>query len=236
MSGISLLSICLSLACPLVGRSPAQDGGAPSMTPINLALYDAQSGQTIQLSFQAESQATGDLRSPGGVWFRGAGTATDRQGKTVVPRVSVDLKLALGTAPERITSIAGARVASFASPAGIDLMRITTVGRADDRMVTVVNFKRQRLAEFHVGADWSASLDEEEIAGLLAQLFGLLTTPGGERDEGEGCDPTFSKAYTTCSEGCQNQGGLCEFHYSCNPQTGEVAVSCKCCQVGGGIP
>lgn len=217
MSTIGILTVCLAVLQPL-GESPraaqtspqpgaasaAQAAGASRLTPIDLALYDAHNRLTVQLSFSAEVQAAEDLRSEGGVWFRAIGNATDSEGHVVTRSVRVDLKLRLRSVPERIETVAGARMASFGAGQPVDLMRMTTDARGGSRRVTVVNFAQQRFAEFDLGADWFALIGENEVAGLLGQIFGQLTTGGsGERDVVV-CDPTFAQAYNTCFEGCRN--------------------------------
>jgi hypothetical protein len=189
---------------------------------------------TVRLSFNAEVQAADDLRSEGGAWFRATGSAMDPEGNAVVRSMMVDFKIRLRSVPERIETVAGARMASFAAGQPVDLMRIATDARDGSRRVTVVNFEQQRFGEFRVGADWFALVSENEVAGLLAQIFGLLTTGGGGERDIVPCDPSYALCYGNAVDACRNHGGVCDFHYSCDPQTGATVCSFTCCQIGQG--
>jgi hypothetical protein len=121
----------------------------------------------------------------------------------------------------------------FGAGQAVDLMRIATGARDGSRQVTVVNFGQQRLAEFRVGATWFALVGEADMAGLLAQLFGLLTVGGSTERDVVVCDPDFGTCWSNCADMCHDHGGMCEFHYSCDTRTGAVTCSCRCCQTGG---
>ncbi len=234
MSWIGIMTACLAVLQP-IGAQPPQTRDRNGLTPVELTLYDAHNRLTVQLSFNAEARTADELRSDGGAWFRATGNATDPGGQVAARDMTVELKLRLRRLPEQIASVAGAQMASFGAGQPVDLMRMATDNRDGSRRVTVVNFERQQVAEFRLGAEWFSLINDDEMAGLLAEMFGVLTTSNaGQRDVL--CDPTYTTCWNNAVSACNDHGGVCDFRYSCDPQTGFVACSFTCCQIGGGGP
>jgi hypothetical protein len=198
----------------------------------HLLLCNAERDQVLNVRFEGDPATVQQFRQKPGVWLRAHGRGLDTNGKVVGRDMRVALRVSAVTALRPAFRV-GEHSTVFSVPGdGPDLLYLAHEPGALTRHGTVVDFAGKTAAEFELGPGWQTlELADSEIAGVLAQVYHLLTCPGGGRGAAE-WSPTYAECYNGAVEAGYQQGGIKSFCYSCDPETGETVCEWECAGAG----
>jgi len=203
----------------------SRSGTEPSASVL-LDLADTQT--LLSLTIKTELTRRSGEQSAEGLWLHGTGQAFTTDGDLFARQVRVDYYLPLPASGVQLRELTAKLQAVVRRCPDVDLAILTKTAADGSRKLSVTSFNRRASAELTINGAWQQFGDDSRLAALLLDLFRALTGKGdGPAGDQIPCNPSFSECLNAAIHACRDTG-LQSFHYSGNPETGEVTRRWTC--------